>query len=83
MSSIHVYGMSWQFSNRALGALERMGVSSSAGLKSFILKLLTMRVVREGETEINFFGTGLRVHQEGKQFAVVTLEEMLPALIKS
>ncbi len=70
---IDAYGMTWTFSPDAVYTLEPMGVSAHTAFKSLILKLLSMQVVREGETELNFYGAGLRIVRQGDRYLVDAL----------
>ena len=73
--TLDVYRFTWHFTPRALDAFEEHGISTPEVLKSFALKVLSMGVLHEGETQLNFFGIGLRIFQAGKEYTVAVLAE--------
>ena len=79
MTILDIYGMTWRFTPHAIETFKQVGPTTRKVLKSFALRVLSMNVVREGETEINFFGIGVRVFKRGKEYTVdsfTDLEEM-------
>ena len=67
--------MTWRFSPEVVDAFNNVGIPIPGGLQSFILKVLSMRVVKEGEIEFTSMGLGLKIRKRKYNFSVDLLEE--------
>lgn len=67
--------MTWRFSPEVVDAFDDAGIPVPGGLQSFILKVLSMRIVKEGEIEFTSMGLGLKIQKRKYTFAVDLLEE--------
>jgi hypothetical protein len=74
LHTIEFYDFIWQFTPEAVAIFEEFGIESEKGFRTFALKMLSRSVLKEGLTELDFFGIGLRVYKEGREFTVDALE---------
>jgi hypothetical protein len=66
--------MSWHFSAPVIEAFADLGLTIPAGLTSFILKVLSMKVVPEGITEFPKMGLGLSTVKKENEYTVDLVE---------
>ena len=72
---IKLSNMTWWFSPEVIQAMEDAGMPVPKGLQSFILKVLSMRKVQEGEVELMMMGLGLRIEKAKFNISVNLLEQ--------
>jgi hypothetical protein len=72
---IKLSNMTWWFSPEVIRAFEDAGMPVPKGLRSFILKVLSMRKVQEGEIQLTMMGLGLRIEKAKFKISVDLLEE--------
>jgi hypothetical protein len=75
LHTIEFYDFIWQFTPEAVAVFEEFGIETEKGFRTFALKMLSRSVLKEGHTELDFFGIGLQVFKEGRKFTVDALEE--------
>ena len=66
--------MTWRFSPEVVNAFHDIGIPVPAGLSSFIQKVLSMSVIKEGEVELTSMGLGLRILKRRYEILVDLLE---------
>jgi hypothetical protein len=74
--SITLQGMTWHFSTKARVEIWLLGAITPKQMRAFVKKILDHLQLREGTTEINLNGTGLRITKRGQEFTVETLAEI-------
>lgn len=65
----------WHFTPQARIAVWKLGAADLEQMKVFANQLLARHSLREGETEINLRGEGLRITKRNSAYRVEHLEE--------
>jgi hypothetical protein len=75
ITTVKLSQMSWHFSAPVIDAFTEIGIPVPSGLTSFILKVLSMKVVKEGATDLAMMGLPLKIVKQKYNLFVYLNEE--------
>jgi hypothetical protein len=67
--------MTWYFTPEAIAAFQDVGVPIPRGLTSFILKILSMKVIQDGAIQVAIMGLSLEIRKSKYDIFVDLLED--------
>ena len=65
----------WHFTPEAIAAFQDVGLPIPKGLTSFMLKVLSLKVIQEGEVQLTMMGLGLKIRKREYDIFVDLIEE--------
>ena len=72
---VDLHDSTWHFTPKARLAVWKLGAGDTDQMEKFAGRLLARHALRDGETEINLQGEGLRITKQNTAYHVEHLEE--------